>query len=31
VVVEGAGHVVLLEYADEVNEALDRFLRKVAG
>jgi pimeloyl-ACP methyl ester carboxylesterase len=28
-VVEDAGHVVLLEHADEVNEALDRFLHKV--
>ena len=30
VVVEGGGHVVLLEQADEVNEALDRFLQKVS-
>jgi pimeloyl-ACP methyl ester carboxylesterase len=29
VVVEGGGHVVLIEYADEVNDAIDRFLRKV--
>jgi pimeloyl-ACP methyl ester carboxylesterase len=29
VVVPGGGHVALLEKADEVDEALDRFLRKV--
>src|SRR5262249_3436222 len=28
-VAEDGGHVVLLEQADEVNEAIDRFLRKV--
>jgi pimeloyl-ACP methyl ester carboxylesterase len=30
VVVENGGHVVLLEHADEVDEALANFLRKVA-
>jgi pimeloyl-ACP methyl ester carboxylesterase len=30
VVVEGGGHVVLLEHADEVNEALAAFLERVA-
>jgi len=30
VIVEGAGHVVLLEYAEQVNEAIDGFLEKVA-
>jgi pimeloyl-ACP methyl ester carboxylesterase len=30
VVVENGGHVVLLEYADEVNAALDSFLRRVS-
>ena len=30
VVVEDAGHVVLLEHSDEVNEAIDDFLRRVA-
>jgi pimeloyl-ACP methyl ester carboxylesterase len=30
VVVAGGGHVVLLEHADEVNEALETFLRKVS-
>jgi pimeloyl-ACP methyl ester carboxylesterase len=30
VVVPGGGHVVLLEYADRVNEALGRFLDRVA-
>ena len=30
VVVEGGGHVVLLEHADAVNEAMDRFLQKVS-
>lgn len=29
VVVPGGGHVVLLEKADEVDEAIDRFLRKI--
>jgi pimeloyl-ACP methyl ester carboxylesterase len=29
VVVEGGGHVVVLEHSDEVNEALERFLDKV--
>jgi pimeloyl-ACP methyl ester carboxylesterase len=29
VVIEGGGHVVLLEHADEVNEAVERFLDKV--
>jgi pimeloyl-ACP methyl ester carboxylesterase len=31
VVVPGGGHVVLLEKADEVDEAIDRFLRKVTA
>jgi pimeloyl-ACP methyl ester carboxylesterase len=29
VIVEGGGHVVLLEHSEEVNEALERFLNKV--
>jgi pimeloyl-ACP methyl ester carboxylesterase len=28
-VVPAGGHVALLEQADEVNEAIDQFLRKV--
>jgi pimeloyl-ACP methyl ester carboxylesterase len=31
VVVEHGGHVVLLEHSDEVNEAIDMFLRRVAA